>query len=46
VEAHFPAGVALAALAVDTRRGGSTSALVTGVGHWRGEAMALVEAIN
>ena len=46
VEAHFPAGVALAALAVDARRSGSTSALVTGVGHWRGEAMALVEAIN
>jgi 3-oxoacyl-[acyl-carrier-protein] synthase II len=60
VEAHFPAGVALAALAA--RHGAFPSALdcsgierpfagsvdrvlVTGAGHWRGAALALVEAI-
>lgn len=46
VEAHFPAGVALAALAVGSGHSGSAGALVTGAGHWRGEAVALVEAIN
>lgn len=61
VEAHFPAGLALAALAA--RHGALPSALdctaaierpfagavdrvlVTGAGHWRGEGLALVEAI-
>ena len=60
VEAHFPAGLAMAALAV--RHGilpgplgsslverpfsGSVErALVTGLGHWRGEGVALVEAV-
>ncbi len=57
VEAHFPLGIALAALAIrngaffppfetaDVEQGsGSTpeQVLVTGWGHWRGEAMALV----
>jgi 3-oxoacyl-[acyl-carrier-protein] synthase II len=61
VEAHFPMGVALAALAlkhgallptsgpVDIERPFSPpfeQALVTGVGHWRGEGLALVEAIQ
>jgi 3-oxoacyl-[acyl-carrier-protein] synthase II len=61
VEAHFPMGVALAALAL--RHGASLPpsapadierpcssvferALVTGVGHWRGEGLALVETIQ
>lgn len=61
VEAHFPLGLALAALAL--RRGEffpspngepleeSTVAaldrvLVTGVGHWRGEGLALLEKIQ
>lgn len=61
VEAHFPAGLALAALAA--RHGALPSALdgsaaierpfsgavdrvlVTSAGHWRGEGLALVEAI-
>lgn len=60
VEAHFPAGVALAALAA--RHGALPGApdcsgierpfagavdrvLVTAAGHWRGEGLALVEAI-
>lgn len=60
VEAHFPAGLALAALAA--RHGALPSALdlsgierpfagavdrvlVTAAGHWRGEGLALVEAI-
>ncbi|KAB2943146.1 MAG: beta-ketoacyl-ACP synthase [Hyphomicrobium sp.] len=60
VEAHFPTGLAMAALAA---RHGSLPApldgsgierpfagtvervLVTGTGHWRGEGLALVEAI-
>lgn len=46
VEAHFPAGVALAALGVDGKGSGGARALVTGVGHWRGEAVALVESID
>src|SRR5690606_38218577 len=43
VEAHFPAGVALAAISLDGRRGKSVDAqsiLVTGTGHWRGEGLA------
>jgi 3-oxoacyl-[acyl-carrier-protein] synthase II len=62
VEAHFPLGVALAALALklgslpapfddtgaeaplgDTR---PREVLVTGMGHWRGEGLALVKAVN
>lgn len=56
VEAHFPAGICLAALAlakgtlfapsdeIETQFEGSPSRiLVTGVGHWRGEALALLE---
>jgi 3-oxoacyl-[acyl-carrier-protein] synthase II len=61
VEAHFPAGLALAALAA--RHGALPGALdcsaaierpfagvvdrvlVTCAGHWRGEGLALVEAI-
>jgi len=62
VEAHFPAGVAMAALALrrESRlpaifsppqagapaQGSARCALVTGVGHWRGEALALIEAIS
>jgi 3-oxoacyl-[acyl-carrier-protein] synthase II len=61
VEAHFPMGIALAALALkhgaslppsgpaDIERPCSAAferALVTGVGHWRGEGLALVEAIQ
>jgi 3-oxoacyl-[acyl-carrier-protein] synthase II len=57
VEAHFPLGIALAALAIrngaffppfeaaDVERGSASTpeqVLVTGWGHWRGEAMALV----
>lgn len=60
VEAQFPAGIALAALALKSGRlpppGGPESieqplsappqrVLVTGVGHWRGEGLALVEAV-
>ncbi|WP_333793027.1 beta-ketoacyl-ACP synthase [Hyphomicrobium sp.] len=61
VEAHFPLGVALAALAL--KRGAAPGAagtgaverpfvgapgrvLVTGVGHWRGEGLALLEAVE
>ena len=59
VEAHFPMGVALAALAVargefyppfddsreeDVALKRTESILVTGVGHWRGEGLALVRA--
>lgn len=61
VEAHFPLGVALAALALKhgvapsplgppgiegPASGTPARALVTGVGHWRGEGLALVEAIR
>ena len=61
VEAHFPMGVALAALAVahgefyppfDATREEDVAlkriarVLVTGVGHWRGEGLALVEAVE
>lgn len=61
VEAHFPFGVALAALALsdgafyppfdDTElecdvAGTPEQILVTGLGHWRGEGMALVERVN
>lgn len=61
VEAHFPLGVALAALAL--RRGaffpcegdrsvedhfeaGLERILVTSVGHWRGEGLAMIERIG
>jgi 3-oxoacyl-[acyl-carrier-protein] synthase II len=43
VEAAFPANLALGALAVQA--GEAPQALVTGFGVWRGEALALVEAI-
>jgi 3-oxoacyl-[acyl-carrier-protein] synthase II len=58
VEAHFPAGVALAALALREQRffppfdgsgvereftGSLERVLVTGLGHWRGEGLALLE---
>lgn len=61
VEAHFPMGVALAALAVahqgfyppfdnsreeDVALSHPASFLVTGVGHWRGEGLALIEAAD
>ncbi len=61
VEAHFPMGVALAALALkhgtalaptepsEIERPFSAAierVLVTGVGHWRGEGLALIEAIQ
>ena len=58
VEAHFPLGVALAAVAVkraaffpasdagrveDELDSSLERALVTSVGHWRGEGLALIE---
>lgn len=58
VEAHFPAGVCLAALSLASGElhapsdenwvetpfeGAPTRVLVTGVGHWRGEGLALLE---
>lgn len=61
VEAHFPAGLAIAALAASHNAlppaqegsgierpfaGAVERVLVTGTGHWRGEGLALVEAIN
>ena len=59
VEAHFPAGVGLAALSlakgklpapsgeVETALEGDLSRiLVTGVGHWRGEGLALLERVS
>ncbi len=61
VEAHFPAGVLLAALAVSRDvwplaqhecsierplAGPVERVLVTGVGHWRGEGLALVEPVS
>lgn len=42
VEAAFPAALALAALAI--RSGRARQVLVTGLGQWRGEAVALLEA--
>ncbi|MCC6778195.1 MAG: beta-ketoacyl-ACP synthase [Hyphomicrobiales bacterium] len=57
VEAHFPLGLALAAMALDEGRfyppfgsptieqtfsGAPERVLVTGCGHWRGEALALL----
>ena len=57
MEAHFPLGIALAALALHHKgfygpfepqeRDAPDSPreiLVTGVGHWRGEALALLTA--
>lgn len=61
VEAHFPLGVALAALALERGRlfapmsgvGAQEAAdtplqcvLVTGVGHWRGEGLALMTRVG
>lgn len=61
VEAHFPLGVALAAMALrdgeffppfddsDLERpfsGVPERVLVTGLGHWRGEGLALLERVN
>lgn len=53
VEAHFFAGLALAALTAGNEaqrqsRGPESArhALVTGAGYWRGEALALIEAIG
>ena len=61
VEAHFPLGIALAALALkhgsapppfgppDIERpfsGAVERVLVTGLGHWRGEGLALLQAIQ
>lgn len=53
VEAHFFAGLALAALTTDGRGerksrnpGAARNALVTGTGYWRGEALAFIEAIG
>lgn len=61
VEAHFPAGLVLAAIAASQKRlfapfadpefekpyeGPLDRVLVTGWGHWRGEGMALVEAVQ
>lgn len=60
VEAHFPLGVALAALSLASGRfyapfdgsgvergydGAPDRILVTGVGHWRGEGLALIESV-
>ncbi len=42
VEPAFPAGVALAAIAI--AEGRAKQVLVTGAGQWRGEAVALLEA--
>lgn len=59
VEAHFPTGLALAALATRHKltpkatgnaeierpfTGSTSNTLVTCVGHWRGEGLALIEA--
>jgi 3-oxoacyl-[acyl-carrier-protein] synthase II len=59
VEAHFPAGIALAALALHARRvspapagadAGELSSVdrivVTGVGHGRGEGVAVLEPVR
>lgn len=52
VEAHFFAGLALAALTTNSeaqrksRAETAKHALVTGTGYWRGEALALIEAIG
>lgn len=54
VEAHFFAGLALAALAAKNAiecdacgtNTAANRALVTGTGYWRGEALALIEAIG
>ena len=61
VEAHFPSGIALAALALRHGRfyppfdssgyetpfdGELDRVLVTGLGHWRGEGLALLEQVQ
>lgn len=61
IEAHFPLGIALAALALRQGRfyppmeaakleqpfdGPLERVLVTGLGHWRGEGLALVERVD
>ena len=61
VEAHFPAGIALAALALKAGAfyppldasgverpftGSLERVLVTGLGHWRGEGLALLERMS
>lgn len=61
VEAHFPLGVALAAVALSDgtyfppfddseleqpHSGTPENILVTGLGHWRGEGLALLERVN
>ena len=61
VEAHFPLGVALAALALEKGRfyppfddsgverafdGPLDRVLVTGLGHWRGEGLALLDRVD
>lgn len=61
VEAHFPLGIALAALALSKGQfyppfeassveraldGPLDRVLVTGLGHWRGEGLALVERVE
>lgn len=53
VEAHFFAGLALAALTANSeaqrksrRPDAAKHALVTGTGYWRGEALALIETIG
>jgi 3-oxoacyl-[acyl-carrier-protein] synthase II len=44
LEAQAPAGVALAAALLDTGRG--SEAVVTSVGHWRGEGMVRLTAVR
>lgn len=61
VEAHFPVGIGLAALALAKREfhapspeggvetpfeGAPSRILVTGVGHWRGEGLAMLERVT
>jgi 3-oxoacyl-[acyl-carrier-protein] synthase II len=47
VEAHFPAGIALASLALKSRAPARRGhVLVTSVGHWRGEGLALLQSVS